>query len=121
VLLLTKILLFVALGAAGWWHRRATIPVLHRSESPARSRAFWRLAGVEVLLMGAVMGVAVALGSSAPPVPQDPVAEPGPAFDLTGYPAPPPPSVVTYLTQWRPDILFASLAVAGVVVYLTWA
>lgn len=83
-------------------------------------RAFWRLAGVEVLVMGAVAGVGVALGSSAPPVPQDPVTVASPVYLLTGYPEPPFPTASTYLTQWRPDPATLLVTIAAVVVYLRW-
>ncbi len=114
-LLLVKAVAFAALGAVGWFHRRRTVPLLEQ-----RPRLFWRVAGGEVLLMAAVIGVSVALGSSAPPVPQDPPARPTPVQDVTGYPAPPPPSLGSWLTEWRIDILFAVAAVAAVAVYLTW-
>ncbi|UNX54699.1 bifunctional copper resistance protein CopD/cytochrome c oxidase assembly protein [Georgenia sp. TF02-10] len=119
-LLLVKIVLMALLGLAGWMHRRAVIPALAGADGAAARRRFWRLAGGEVLLMGAVVGVAVALGSSAPPVPQDPVADPTPVFLLSNAPEPPFPTVATYLTQWRLDPLTAAAGVAGVVVYLRW-
>lgn len=114
--LLAKILLFLLLGAAGWLHRRRTIPRL--GERPA---LFWRLAGVEVLVMGAVLGLAVALGSSAPPQPQAPLVDPSPVFQLTRYPEPPFPTVASWFTQWHPDPLYLIGAASAVVVYLRWA
>ena len=132
-LLLLKVVLTVVVGAAGWWHRRATIPAIGAlvppptrvDEETRQSRsavgwAFWRLAGVEVLIMGTVMGVAVALGSSAPPVPQEPVTDASIVFSLTGSPVPPPPTVLTYLTSWRLDPLLGLLGVAAILVYLRW-
>jgi cytochrome c oxidase assembly factor CtaG/putative copper export protein len=122
-LLLLKILLTAALGLAGWAHRRATIPAL-RAGTDGRGRpgaAFWRLAGGEVLIMGAVVGVAVALGSSAPPVPQEPVTDASPTYLLTRNPVPPFPTALTYLTQWRLEPLLAFAAVTAIVVYLMWA
>ena len=62
----------------------------------------------------------VALAASPPPVPQEPPARPTPVQEITGYPAPPPPSLSTWLTETRFDILFAVAAVAAVTVYLTW-
>lgn len=123
-LLLLKTVLTLALGLAGWVHRTATIPAIrdHSTTSPSTAgRAFWRLAGVEVLLMGAVVGIAVALGSSAPPEPQEPVTNAGALFVLTGYPEPPAPTVLTYLTQWQPEPLTGFAALAGLFVYLRWA
>ncbi|MBO0596738.1 bifunctional copper resistance protein CopD/cytochrome c oxidase assembly protein [Nesterenkonia sp. E16_7] len=133
-LLMIKIVLTLVLGVAGWWHRRVTIPAIGRHAvasqadvgSEAKPRqvrgwAFWRLAGVEVLVMGAVMGVAGALGSSAPPIPQEPApTDSGLAFFLTGSPVPPPPTVLSYLSHWRPDLMLGLLSVAAVLVYLRW-
>jgi hypothetical protein len=45
------------LVVAGWWHRRTTIPEL----ATGNRAAFRRLAGVELLIMAATVGVAVAL------------------------------------------------------------
>ncbi|QDC26221.1 copper resistance protein CopD [Georgenia yuyongxinii] len=117
-LLQVKVLLTAALGLAGWLHRTMTIPQIRAAGGSGR--AFWRLAGVEVLVMGAVVGVGVALGSSAPPVPQDPVLDASPTYLITGNPVPPFPTALTYLTQWRLDPLTTLAAAAGLVVYLGW-
>nr|NLD40732.1 bifunctional copper resistance protein CopD/cytochrome c oxidase assembly protein [Actinomycetales bacterium] len=114
-LLLVKILLWALLGWIGWEHRRRTIPQL--AERPG---LFLRLAAVEVAVMGAVMGVAVALGSSAPPVPQDPVVDPSAVFQLTKYPEPPLPTFTTWFTQWHWDPLYLTAAFAAIFVYLMW-
>lgn len=113
--LATKVSLFAGLGVAGWAHRRRTIPQL-----PGRPALFWRVAGVEVLVMGAVTGLAVVLGSSAPPQPQDAVVDPSAVFAITGYGEPPLPTPVTWFTQWHPDPLYLTVAASAVVVYLTW-
>jgi putative copper export protein len=56
-LVLAKAAAFAVLVSIGWWHRRATLPAL-AAERPA---AFWRLAAVELVLMAATVGLAVAL------------------------------------------------------------
>ncbi|PYF96360.1 putative copper resistance protein D [Georgenia satyanarayanai] len=121
-LLLVKVVLTAALGLAGWFHRTMTIPAI-RAETRPEGRAgwaFWRLAGVEVLIMGAVVGVAVALGSSAPPEALEPPADASPVYLLTGYPQPPAPTAWAYLSQWRPDPLTIFVAITALVVYLSW-
>ncbi|MFC4554646.1 cytochrome c oxidase assembly protein [Georgenia faecalis] len=118
LLLVAKAVLYLLLGLAGWAHRRATLPRV--AGDAWRSGPFWRLAAGEVLLMGAVMGVAVALASTQPPTPAQAPAVHSPAHEITGYAVPPVPSPLTWLTQWRPDLLFAVAAVAAVVVYLRW-
>lgn len=117
VLLLVKVALFAALALLGLAHRRATVPHL----AGARGRLlFWRLVLVELAVMGAVSGVAVALGASAPPVPDAPAADTSPAYVLTGHALPPEPTALRWFTEWRWDVLFACAAAAGVVVYLWW-
>lgn len=112
-LLTVKIVAFTALAAAGWHHRRSTIPLL--TDAGGRSWPFWRLAAVEVLTMSAVVGVSVALGSSAPPIPQARTAE---GAELAGLPA---PWFTGLVTQWSLDPLFVFLAGAGAWVYVSWA
>ncbi|HLS49348.1 MAG TPA: cytochrome c oxidase assembly protein [Actinomycetaceae bacterium] len=115
ILLLAKIVIFALLGFAGWLHRERTIPRLAQ-----RPRMFWRIAAGEVVLMGAVIGISVALAASQPPVPQDPVARPSPAMELTRNPLPAPPSTATWLTEWRFDVIFAVAAAAALGVYIMW-
>jgi putative copper resistance protein D len=75
---------------------------------------------VELLVMGAVSGLAVALASAAPPVVPAPPTDPTPAEIVTGHPLAPEPSLLRWLTEWRWDLLLACVAVAGIVVYLRW-
>lgn len=114
-LLLIKIVLFAALGVLGWLHRQRTIPQL--TERPA---LFWRLAAAELAVMGLAAGIAVALSSSAPPVPQSPVVDPSAVFALTTYPEPPFPTPLTWLTQWHPDPLYIIGGGAAMFVYVRW-
>jgi len=113
-----KVALLGVLGAIGWAHRRAVIPHL-----AARPGAFWRLAVVELAVMGAAAGLAGALAATAPPVPQepDPAAPLTPAEIVTGHPLPPPPTAELWLTSFRWDLLVALGCLAGVVVYVRWA
>ncbi|GAA1862867.1 cytochrome c oxidase assembly protein [Myceligenerans crystallogenes] len=124
-LLVTKVLLLAALGAVGWLHRNGVVRRLEgvqRLDGAVRHAGllFWRLAAVELAVMGAVSGVAVALGSTAPPVPDEPVADPTPAEQVTGHPLPPEPTVARWFTEFQWDVLLAFGCAAGVVVYLTW-
>ncbi|MFS0701517.1 cytochrome c oxidase assembly protein, partial [Cellulomonas sp. 179-A 4D5 NHS] len=121
VLVLVKAALFVVLGLLGAAHRRAALPRLAApGAGPGAGWLFWRVVAVEVAVMGAVSGVAVALSSTAPPVPQEPPTSPTPAEIVTGHVLPPEPTLVRWFTEWRWDLLFASAAVAGVVVYVRW-
>ncbi|MFV2143807.1 cytochrome c oxidase assembly protein [Isoptericola sp. G70] len=120
VLLVVKILLTAALGVLGLMHRTWVIGRLERAASPAR-RLFWQLLAVELLVIGAVSGVAVALGSTAPPVPDDVPADASPAYQLTGYPLPPEPTAARWLTEWAAEPVLAFACLAGIVVYVRWA
>lgn len=118
-LLVVKIVLFTALGAAGYLHRTRTLAALSRSGDP---RDFRRLAGGEIAVIGATFGFSVALGASPPPTPDvSPLPRAGDAvIALTGAPLPPPPTVLTYLTQWRVEPVLLVLTVSAIVVYLRW-
>ena len=122
LLVLLKIGAALALGLAGYWHRRATLPALRSgagSGTGSGTRPFWRLVGGELVVFGVAMGLAVALSRSAPPVPDDlPRADPTPAELLTGEPLPPPLTAVHWLTQWRPDVLWVVIGVSAVLVYV---
>ncbi len=129
-LVLTKLLLTLGLGVIGWVHRERVIDRLGaqwRDREPhepgGRLRApwlFWRLVAVELLIMGAVSGVAVALAAAEPPVPQTPTGELTPAEIVTGHPLPDPPTPDRWLFAFRWDLLMALGALAAVVVYLRW-
>src|SRR5690625_2546459 len=112
---IAKSIALILLGIAGWWHRQYTIAQL--DDHPRR---FWRLAGVEVLIMGAAMGMAVVLASTATPKPQEPVDSPSPTMILSQRPEPIPPTLGRWFTEFFPDLLFGFVAVAMIVVYVKW-
>jgi putative copper resistance protein D len=113
LLIVVKIAAFVALGAAGWWHRRSTISDLQAGIS---GRPFLRLAVGEALLMGVTFGVATALSRSAPPEPEN-FPDPTPTLAITGFPAPPAPTLASLWTQWRVDWLMLAVAVVALLTY----
>ncbi|MEU7854443.1 bifunctional copper resistance protein CopD/cytochrome c oxidase assembly protein [Nonomuraea sp. NPDC049141] len=105
VLIVAKIIAFVLLGYVGWWHRQRTLGGL----AAGRHGAFTRLAGGELLLMSATMGLAVVLSRTAPP----PVSLPADrAFDLLGFPMPPPITLGNLASLWWLDLFFAVVAAA---------
>ena len=115
LLIIGKTLGLGALGLAGLVHRRYTI---RRLDQHAHQHWFARLATVELVVMAGTMGLAVALSESAPPVPDtalDPVSA------LLGYPAPPPLTAATYLTEFYPDLLWLVVAVVFAGCYLAGA
>nr|WP_246256085.1 cytochrome c oxidase assembly protein [Isoptericola halotolerans] len=122
VLLLAKAALTVVLGVLGLAHRRLVVGRLAAGPDHAGThrRLFWRFLAVELLVIGAVSGVAVALGSTAPPVPDEVPVDASPAYQLTGYPLPPEPTAARWFTEWALEPILAFACVAGVVVYLRW-
>ncbi|UFU02823.1 bifunctional copper resistance protein CopD/cytochrome c oxidase assembly protein [Ruania suaedae] len=119
-LLAVKILIFCGLGAIGLVHRVRTIRTLAPRPDGGAPGAFWRLAAVEILVMGAVMGVAVALADTGPPVPQEAQENLSPAEELSQQPVPPEPTFERWFTQGVPDLLYAYLAAVMAIVYITW-
>lgn len=115
VQVLVKAGLLAVLGVFGWWHRRRVIPRLATAPN-----VFWRLVAVELAVMGAVSGVAVALSRTEPPVPLEPAGELTPAQIVTGHPLPPAPTTELWLTSFRWNLLVALGCLAGLVVYLRW-
>lgn len=111
----------VALGAAGWAHRRhalASLEARDAARDPARTRPFWRLVSGEVLVMAATIGVAVALVRTGPP---PSAAGDGPrtlAAQLTSDVVPPLPATIPrLLAQPAPDLLWLVVAGALVIAY----
>ncbi|MGN6299478.1 MAG: cytochrome c oxidase assembly protein [Angustibacter sp.] len=125
VLVLGKVVALVLLGLAGAAHRRATITRLETASGAAQAAArravapFWRLAAGEVVVMGAAIGLAVALANSAPPVQE--VVSSDVALAVTGYPMPPAPDALTWLTAWRIDLLWTTVAALLIGLYLAGA
>jgi cytochrome c oxidase assembly factor CtaG/putative copper export protein len=113
LLIVAKVLAFVALGLAGWWHRRA---MLDRIDAGGR-RAFARLAAGETVVMGVAVGIATALARTAPPVPQT-ESNPSVTLALTGFPAPGAPTAMSWLTAWRVEWLFLTVGLLAIGLYV---
>ncbi|KAB2377446.1 cytochrome c oxidase assembly protein [Actinomadura montaniterrae] len=109
-LIVAKAAALVALGAMGWWHRRATIPALASAPRP-----FVRLGSAEIVTMAATMALATGL-SRTPPPEVSPGTIDAVALRL-GFPLPGPAGVAAYLTHWWIDPLFLVLVLLGAVLY----
>lgn len=113
LLILAKTIGVVVLGLFGFVHRQLTIPQLE-----VKPRLFNRIAIVEVVVMGAITGVAISLGRTPPPPPRN--------LDLNtmdielGYKLYQEPTVWNVWTMWRFDILFGAAAIIFAIAYL-WA
>ncbi len=105
-LVLLKVIALVVLGAFGWWQRRRIL----RSGG-----GFARVAGVEVLLMMATVGVAVALSRTPPPAGNVLLT---PSEDLLGGPMPPAPTFANVAFGGYPSGVGLAVVGFGSVLYL---
>nr|WP_284289047.1 cytochrome c oxidase assembly protein [Angustibacter aerolatus] len=100
-----------AAGCSAGSARAATLP-------PGRS-AGWPSASLVV--MGVATGLAVALSLSAPPAGEGTGPEADAAFAITGYSMPAPLTAARFVTAWRPDLLWCSIAAVLLTTYLVGA
>ena len=115
-LLIGKTAALVALGAAGWWQRRHVLTAL--DSSPGSGRLFGRLAGIELTVMAVAIGLAVALARTATSSPLAELPTETIAESLLGYPMPPALTAAGWVTAWRVDVLWVSLAAFAAAWYL---
>ncbi|MGW1677956.1 cytochrome c oxidase assembly protein [Saccharopolyspora sp. NPDC002376] len=113
LLVIVKTVGLVVLGVFGYFQRRSAV---RRIEESAGVAALLRLGAVEVLVMFATVGVAVALGRTPPP---DGLATvPNRAELLIGYPLDSPPTAFRLMFDWRFDLVYGTLALAMAALYL---
>jgi putative copper resistance protein D len=111
-MLFIKVVLLVILGAFGAVYRTRILSKLSDKGS------FFKLALLEIFIMGAAIGMGTALARTAPPVNQGEFIVPTPAQLLTGEPLPPELTMGTFFTQWKLDILWALIALWAIGAYL---
>ena len=112
-LLFIKVILLITLGAFGALYRKRILSKISEKGS------FFKLALLEIFIMGAAIGTGTALARTAPPVEQGAFVVPTPAQLLTGEPLPPEFTLETFFTQWKVDILWALVAFWAIGAYLT--
>lgn len=108
LLVLGKLAALLVLGLFGRWHRRRTVAAIARD-----GRGFLRLAGGEVAVMAATVGLAVALSRTAPPEGEEVLPDNG----LLGYELP-PFTAARLLDQVRPDPIVLLALLAAALLYL---
>ncbi|MFB9653445.1 cytochrome c oxidase assembly protein [Pseudarthrobacter oxydans] len=121
VLVMAKTAAVIILGIIGYLHRTRLIPALSRKDAPGAGTVLWRFIVAELLIMGAVSGLAAALSRTPPPGGEEIRAALTPAEVLTGYLLPPELTPERWFTVWRPDWLWITLAATAAVLYLLGA
>ncbi|GAB3655850.1 cytochrome c oxidase assembly protein [Glycomyces tarimensis] len=97
-------------GVIGWAHRRRTLPAVEAG----KRGAFWRLAAVELALMGVAFGLASSLSVTPPPAEE----LPDPNTAVLGFQTPGPLTFSSVALDWYPSVLFCTAALAGVGFYI---
>lgn len=111
-LVVAKAAALALLGGFGHLQRRRAVPALQRG----RSRALLTIGAAETTILLATVGLAVALGRTAPP---PTAATPySPMLESIGYELTEPPSITVLLGAWRLDALSIALTLGLVVIYL---
>ena len=114
-LVAVKFLALLTLGTIGFLHRKRSLPAI----ALGRGRPLVRLATVELLIMGATVGVAAALGRTAPPAPNGslPVGLNATLEPILGFPLAGSPTTFRLLFDWRFDYLLGTAAVIAAILY----
>ncbi|WP_414635552.1 cytochrome c oxidase assembly protein [Actinophytocola sp.] len=112
VLVLAKTGALILLGCIGYVQRERGV---REAMTGGTGAPLFRLAGMEVLIMFATLGLASALARTPPP----PVlAEPDPVALRIGYALDGPPTLARLLLDWRPDLIFGLGAGVLLALYL---
>jgi len=111
-LLLLKIILLVVLGFFGAIYRKGIL------EKISQRSSFFKLALLEIFIMGLALGLGSALARTAPPIKQGEFITPTPAQLLTGEPLPPEFTFETFITVTKLDILWLVVALWAAGAYL---
>lgn len=114
LIIVTKTVGVIALAFFGFIHRQLTIPKVRAN--PRDHRLFRQVAIVEVILMAAITGVAISMGRTPPPAPDDPnlsIMAIQLGFDLWQE-----PTFFNVWTMWRFDIMFGTIGLLLAAAYL---
>ena len=112
LLVLAKSAILLAIGVLGAYYRRRLLP------KTGLANGFWKLVGLELGLMGLAMGLAAALSHTAPPLRNGDLTNPTPAQILTGEKLPPELTMERWVTAFKPDLIWLTVAALGIVLYL---
>jgi len=115
-LVVLKAVALILLGTFGYAQRKRALPAIKMG----KRRPMVQLASMEILVMGATVGLAAALGRTAPPPPSGvlPSALNAEIEPILGFPLSGSPTMMRLLLDWRFDYILGTAAVAVVVLYL---
>ena len=113
-LVIAKVVLLGILGLFGFRYRRGLIDKI----KTGGVAVFAKLAIVELAFMGLAAGLGTALSVSAPPPTSNDIATLTPAQILTGELLPPELTGAGWFTEWKFDILWATVCLALAAIYL---
>ena len=113
LIVMLKIAALLVLGAFGAIYRRKLLANLE-----TKPKAFWALVSLELVVMGAAIGIGAALSRTAPPLNATALVGTTPAEILTGQKLPPEFNEITFFTQFKPDLIWLSVAAFGIGAYL---
>ena len=112
-LVILKTITFILLGVIGAMHRKKLLATLETS-----AKKFWQLVSVEFVIFGVAIGLGTALARTENPVSEVPGGQLTPAEILTGAKLPPEPTMWTWATTFKPDILWILITAALAGFYL---
>ena len=113
LLLIGKASLLVALGLIAARHRLSLVKRFSQ-----KAVGFWRLALVEIAIMGLAIGLGTALAKTQTPLDQAEFVPLTPTEILTGDKLPPELTDASWLTVWDIDVLWISVCLGAIVFYL---
>jgi cytochrome c oxidase assembly factor CtaG/putative copper export protein len=119
VLVVSKVVALVGLGAFGVAYRRKLIGAL--AQGRTSTSVMGRILGAELVLMGVASGLAAALARTQTPVPEvvpTEFAQATPAEILTGDVLPPEFEWWRLATEWKIDLIWALIVVFGIFFYV---
>ena len=114
-LVLLKVVGMLILGGFGLAQRGY---LLRRMATDAVRSAFWWFISLELVVMGAVAGIAAGLARTPTPVSQELNPNPTPAEILTGDKLPPELTLERYFTAWNIDLIWLLVCGFGIFFYL---
>jgi putative copper resistance protein D len=112
LLLALKVSFLIGLGVFGAVYRKGILEKIDQKGS------FFKLALLEISIMGLAIGTGTALARTAPPVDQGAFITPTPAQLLTGEYLPPELTLETFFTVSKVDILWLVIAIWAMGAYL---